>query len=84
MYDLYYLIFSECLPTNVFWTGVGVRLSGQDVGRGTFAHRHCAVVDQQTEQRFLPLNALKPDQTAFLEVANSILSGERAASRSLP
>uniref|UniRef100_A0A2P2I2R9 2-oxoglutarate dehydrogenase E1 component DHKTD1 n=1 Tax=Hirondellea gigas TaxID=1518452 RepID=A0A2P2I2R9_9CRUS len=56
--------------------GFGVRLCGQDVGRGTFAHRHCAMVDQTTEERYLPLNDLVEGQKAFLEVANSILSEE--------
>ena len=36
--------------------GYGVRLSGQDCGRGTFSHRHSVLVDQDTEQRYVPLN----------------------------
>ena len=35
--------------------GYGVRLSGQDVGRGTFSHRHAVLYDQENEKRFVPL-----------------------------
>ncbi|XP_061705247.1 probable 2-oxoglutarate dehydrogenase E1 component DHKTD1 homolog, mitochondrial [Cydia pomonella] len=56
--------------------GVNVRLSGEDVGRGTFSHRHAMLVDQATEHIYIPLNHIHPEQKAFLEVANSILSEE--------
>ncbi|CAB3236003.1 unnamed protein product [Arctia plantaginis] len=56
--------------------GRHVRLSGEDVGRGTFSHRHVMLVDQQTEAIRIPLNHIHKDQKAFLEVANSILSEE--------
>ncbi|MFV0645036.1 MAG: 2-oxoglutarate dehydrogenase E1 component, partial [Sphingomonadaceae bacterium] len=35
--------------------GFGVRLSGQDSGRGTFSQRHAVWVDQKTEQKYIPL-----------------------------
>src|SRR6478609_9719794 len=35
--------------------GFGVRLSGQDCGRGTFSQRHAIWVDQDTERKFIPL-----------------------------
>jgi 2-oxoglutarate dehydrogenase E1 component len=35
--------------------GQGVRLSGQDSGRGTFSQRHAVWVDQQTGEKFIPL-----------------------------
>jgi len=38
--------------------GFGVRLSGQDSGRGTFSQRHAIWVDQQTERKFIPLTTL--------------------------
>src|SRR5690606_14025862 len=38
--------------------GFGVRLSGQDSGRGTFSQRHAIWVDQQTERKFIPLTQL--------------------------
>lgn len=56
--------------------GFNVRLSGQDVGRGTFSHRHAMFVCQDSEDAYIPLNYISPDQTAFLEVANSPLSEE--------
>ncbi|RGP40962.1 Oxoglutarate dehydrogenase (succinyl-transferring) [Altererythrobacter insulae] len=35
--------------------GYGVRLSGQDSGRGTFSQRHAVWVDQKTEEKYIPL-----------------------------
>lgn len=55
--------------------GFPVRLSGQDAVRGTFSQRHCAFIDQTTEERYFPLNNLKPDQASF-EVIDSALSEE--------
>jgi 2-oxoglutarate dehydrogenase E1 component len=55
--------------------GHPVRLSGQDSERGTFSQRHSVVFDQQTEERYTPLNHLGPDQARF-EVLNSMLSEE--------
>ncbi|KAF9405803.1 hypothetical protein HW555_013606 [Spodoptera exigua] len=56
--------------------GRHVRLSGEDVGRGTFSHRHVMLVDQNTEAIHIPLNHIHEKQKGFLEVANSILSEE--------
>jgi 2-oxoglutarate dehydrogenase E1 component len=42
--------------------GCHVRLSGQDVERGTFSHRHAVLVDQKTEARHCALSNLDPDQ----------------------
>ncbi|XP_038217145.1 probable 2-oxoglutarate dehydrogenase E1 component DHKTD1 homolog, mitochondrial [Zerene cesonia] len=56
--------------------GRHVRLSGEDVGRGTFSHRHAMLVDQELETIHIPLNHIREDQKGFLEVANSILSEE--------
>jgi 2-oxoglutarate dehydrogenase E1 component len=36
--------------------GNHVRITGQDVQRGTFSHRHAVVKDQNTEQEYIPLN----------------------------
>ncbi len=52
----------------LFKIGSNVRLSGQDVGRGTFSHRHCMLIDQEKDEMFVPLNHMSEDQTAFLEV----------------
>src|SRR5690606_14411325 len=38
--------------------GFGVRLSGQDSGRGTFSQRHAIWVDQADEHKFIPLTTL--------------------------
>ncbi len=55
--------------------GYPVRLSGQDCGRGTFSQRHAILYDQETEQRYIPLTELSPDQAHF-EVIDSFLSEE--------
>ncbi len=55
--------------------GVPVRLSGQDVQRGTFSQRHAVLVDQENEQRHTPLNYIQSDQ-ARIEIINSMLSEE--------
>jgi 2-oxoglutarate dehydrogenase E1 component len=52
--------------------GYGVRLSGQDCGRGTFSQRHAVFVDQKTEERHVPLKHINPD--AHFEVLDSHLS----------
>ncbi|XP_050448038.1 2-oxoadipate dehydrogenase complex component E1 isoform X2 [Cataglyphis hispanica] len=61
---------------SLLYQGYNVRLSGQDVGRGTFSQRHAMFVDQSTEAIFIPLNSMVSDQTGKLEIANSILSEE--------
>ncbi len=53
--------------------GRPVRLSGQDCSRGTFSQRHAGLFDQNTEERYVPLNHIRPDQ-ARLELADSLLS----------
>ena len=55
--------------------GYPIRLSGQDSVRGTFSQRHSAVIDQKTEERYIPLNNLRPGQ-GFYEVIDSALSEE--------
>jgi 2-oxoglutarate dehydrogenase E1 component len=68
--------------------GNHVRLSGQDVQRGTFSHRHATLVDQKTGEGYVPLNHLArhvspsaplnktgaPDIQAEFTCRNSILS----------
>ncbi len=53
--------------------GYGVRLSGQDCGRGTFSQRHSVLVDQDTEARYIPLNHVGGDKAEY-EVIDSSLS----------
>ncbi|UPT62856.1 MAG: 2-oxoglutarate dehydrogenase E1 component [Hyphomonadaceae bacterium JAD_PAG50586_4] len=55
--------------------GYNVRLSGQDSCRGTFSQRHSHFVDQTTEERYTPLNNVRPGQ-AHYEVIDSLLSEE--------
>ncbi len=53
--------------------GYPVRLSGQDSGRGTFSQRHSALVDQNTEKRYYPLNNIREGQSQY-DVIDSMLS----------
>jgi len=53
--------------------GAAVRLSGQDSVRGTFSQRHSALIDQQTEERYVPLCHVAEDQPEF-EAIDSLLS----------
>jgi 2-oxoglutarate dehydrogenase E1 component len=55
--------------------GTPVRLSGQDSERGTFSQRHSVLIDQETEDRYIPFNHLRDPQGRF-EVINSMLSEE--------
>lgn len=61
---------------SMMYQGHNVRLSGEDVGRGTFAQRHAMLVDQETNEVCIPLNSLKGGLGGKYEVANSILSEE--------
>jgi 2-oxoglutarate dehydrogenase E1 component len=54
--------------------GYNVRISGQDVVRGTFSHRHACIFDQNTETVYNSLNFTVPDQKNFLRIFNSHLS----------
>ena len=53
--------------------GKPVRLSGQDCSRGTFSQRHAGLIDQETEERHIPLNNIRPGQ-ARLKLADSLLA----------
>jgi 2-oxoglutarate dehydrogenase E1 component len=52
--------------------GVKVRLSGQDVQRGTFSHRHAVLTDSETNEKYNSLNAINPNNK--FEIYNSHLS----------
>ncbi len=57
--------------------GFSFRLSGQDVGRGTFSHRHAVFVDEETGEHHIPLkNLLQPAlfKNQKVEIINSPLS----------
>ena len=52
--------------------GYSIRLSGQDVERGTFSHRHAILKIEDSEQEVSPLN--KISDTSNFEAYNSLLS----------
>ncbi|MGC2202563.1 MAG: 2-oxoglutarate dehydrogenase E1 component, partial [Stellaceae bacterium] len=53
--------------------GTHVRMSGQDSGRGTFSQRHAVLIDQESEERYIPINHISPGQAPF-EIIDSPLS----------
>ena len=53
--------------------GFPVRLSGQDCTRGTFSQRHSGLINQDTEERFYPLNHIRTGQKRY-DVIDSMLS----------
>lgn len=55
--------------------GFGVRLTGQDSGRGTFFHRHAVLHDQNTDATWIPLQHIADPQPRA-QVIDSVLSEE--------
>ena len=55
------------------YEGNDVRMSGQDVGRGTFSHRHAVLRDEVTDKYYNRLSALSASQGHF-RIFNSLLS----------
>ncbi|WP_027078176.1 2-oxoglutarate dehydrogenase E1 component [Maribacter antarcticus] len=53
--------------------GYGVRMSGQDVERGTFSHRHAVMKVEESEEEVLLLNHVSENQGKF-QIYNSLLS----------
>ena len=53
--------------------GFSVRISGQDVERGTFSHRHAVIKTEDNEEEVIPLSNLSSDQGQF-QIYNSLLS----------
>ena len=53
--------------------GYNVRISGQDVERGTFSHRHAILRDETTEERINLLN-INPNAKGQMTIYNSLLS----------
>ena len=54
--------------------GFNVRLSGQDVERGTFSHRHAVIKSVNSENEIILLNSLNPSKQGHFSVYNSLLS----------
>ncbi|MFZ6048813.1 2-oxoglutarate dehydrogenase E1 component [Pseudomonas sp. CR3202] len=59
----------------LLFEGHPVRITGQDVGRGTFSHRHAALHNQKDAGTYLPLQHLFADQPKF-DLYDSYLSEE--------
>ncbi len=53
--------------------GHPIRISGQDVERGTFSHRHAVIKVEDSEEEYVPLNNLSDGQAKF-DIYNSLLS----------
>jgi 2-oxoglutarate dehydrogenase E1 component len=53
--------------------GIPVRITGQDVERGTFSHRHAVLKIEDSEEEYVPLNNISPEQAPF-RIYNSLLS----------
>lgn len=68
--------YAETLAyASLLMEGYSVRLSGQDCGRGTFAHRHAVLHDFNTDDIYIPLCHLSEKQ-GYVEVIDSFLSEE--------
>ena len=68
--------FAENLAyATLLMEGRNIRMSGQDVGRGTFFHRHAVVYDQNTGEALTPLQLLSAEQGRF-QIYDSLLSEE--------
>ena len=68
--------FAEILSyASILTSGNKVRITGQDVGRGTFSHRHAIVYDQNTGEANIPLQALEKNRGSFT-IYDSLLSEE--------
>ncbi len=57
--------------------GYGVRISGQDSGRGTFAHRHAALHDIEKGDTFIPLEHISTNPKRYFTVIDSVFPKKR-------
>ncbi|MEZ5492055.1 MAG: 2-oxoglutarate dehydrogenase E1 component [Gammaproteobacteria bacterium] len=68
--------FAETLAyASILTSGNQVRITGQDVRRGTFSHRHAVLHDQKKGDSYTPLENLAPDAMRFF-IYDSLLSEE--------
>ena len=56
--------------------GYPIRFSGQDVRRGTFAHRHSVVHDQKDGTEYMPLVKIAEKNNTIIDIYDSLLSEE--------
>ena len=69
--------FAEVMAyATVLHEGFGVRLSGQDCGRGTFAHRHAVLHDVNDGAIYVPLEKISTNKNTSFAVIDSVLSEE--------
>ena len=54
--------------------GFNVRMSGQDVERGTFSHRHAVIKTESAEEEVILLNQIDPNKQGRFRIYNSLLS----------
>jgi 2-oxoglutarate dehydrogenase E1 component len=66
-------IAEELALATILADGTPIRLTGEDVERGTFSHRHAVYHDAQNGREFVPLQVF-PQAKAPLEIRNSPLS----------
>ena len=66
----------------LLFEGHPIRITGQDVGRGTFSHRHAALHNQKDAERYIALQNLYDGQPKF-DLYDSYLSEEAVQMRSM-
>jgi len=56
--------------------GYPIRITGQDVRRGTFSHRHACVFDKKTGDGYIPLSKIAKNHNTRFDIYDSLLSEE--------
>jgi 2-oxoglutarate dehydrogenase E1 component len=67
----------EFALASILEDGISIRMTGQDIERGTFSHRHAVLHDAKSGETLAPLQVIKQAQAAF-SIHNSPLSEEAA------